>query len=274
MLSRVSWPAYKTKEVLNGIINAAGDGKIRRVCIQALNYPQVFTDLHAIVRAISRSVKVPISVSCQPVNLENMRQLENAGADRIGIALDAATKEVFDRTKGVDVKGPYNWKKQWQLLESAKEVFGEGNVSTHLIVGLGETDEEMAKAIQKCVDMAILPALFAFTPISGTALQNETRPQIRKYRRIQTARHLILHKIARFENMSFDETGSIIDFGVSQKALAKIIETGEPFLTSGCPDCNRPFYNEKPSGPIYNFPRTLTPKELSTAKEQLSPDRG
>jgi biotin synthase len=270
MLSRVSWPAFTTKEVLNRIIDAAHDGKIKRVCIQALNYPQVFTDLHAIVRTISHTAKVPISVSCQPLNIENMCQLANAGAERIGIPLDAATKEVFDKTKGIDAGGPYNWKKQWELLEHAKKVFGEGKVSTHLIVGLGETDEEMVRTIQKCVDMAILPALFAFTPIPGTLLANEKQPQITKYRRIQTARYLILKRIVRYEGMNFDNNGFIIDFGVSEETLTEIIRTGEPFFTSGCPNCNRPFYNEKPSGPIYNFPRILTLEELSAAKKQLS----
>ncbi|HVP16402.1 MAG TPA: radical SAM protein [candidate division Zixibacteria bacterium] len=270
MLSRVSWPAYRTQEVLERIVDAAGDGRIKRVCIQALNYSQVFCDLHAIIRLVSHSTKVPISVSCQPLNIENMRQLADAGAERIGIPLDAATKEVFDRTKGVGAAGPYNWKKQWQHLKNAKKVFGEGKVSTHLIVGLGETDKEMVKTIQKCVDLAILPALFAFTPIPGTPLGDETQPQITKYRRIQTARHLILHRIAKCDDMNFDKNGLITDFGVSEETLAKIIQTGEPFFTSGCPGCNRPFYNEKPSGPIYNFPRELTPTELSTAKKQLS----
>lgn len=270
MLSRVSWPAYRTKEVLKRIIDAARDDKIKRVCIQALNYPQVFIDLHATVRTLSHSAEVPISVSCQPLNIENMRQLANAGIERIGIPLDAATKEVFDRTKGVDAAGPYNWKKQWDLLKQAKKVFGESKVSTHLIAGLGETDEEMVRTIQKCVDMAILPALFAFTPIPGTPLGNEKQPQITKYRRIQTARHLILQRIARYEDMNFDNNGFITDFGVSEETLTEISRAGEPFLTSGCPDCNRPFYNEKPSGPIYNFPRMLTPEELSTAKKQLN----
>jgi biotin synthase-related radical SAM superfamily protein len=272
MLSRISWPTYRTPEVQKGIINAARGGRIRRVCIQALNYPQVFTDLHAIVRAISHSAKVPISVSCQPLNIENMRQLANAGTERIGIPLDAAKKEVFDRTKGFGAKGPYDWRKQWQLLKHAKKIFGEGKVSTHLIVGLGETDKEMLRTIQKCVDLAIFPALFAFTPIPGTTLGNETQPQIKRYRRIQTARHLILHRIVRCEDMSFDEDGFITDFGVDKETLTKIIQTGEPFLTSGCPGCNRPFYNEKPSGPIYNFPRELTSEELSTAKKQLGPE--
>ena len=53
------------------------------------------------------------------------------------------------------------------MLSEALEVFGKGNVSTHIIVGLGETEKEAAQVIQRCVDMGVLPALFAFTPIRG-----------------------------------------------------------------------------------------------------------
>jgi len=270
MLSRVSWPAYRTLEVQKGIADAARGGRIRRVCIQALNYPQVFTDLCAISQTISQSARVPISVSCQPYNIKNMRQLANVGVERIGIPLDAATKELFDCVKGVGARGPYHWERQWELLKNAKKVFGEGRVSTHLIVGLGETDKEMMRTIQRCADMPVLPALFAFTPIRGTSLGNGKQPQISRYRRIQIARHIILHGIMRYEDMRFDKNGFITDFGIRGVTLAKIIQTGEPFLTSGCPSCNRPFYNEKPSGPIYNFSRGLTPEEVSAAEKQLS----
>jgi biotin synthase-related radical SAM superfamily protein len=142
-------------------------------------------------------------------------------------------------------------------------------VSTHLIVGLGETEKEMVTVIQRCVDMNILPALFAFTPIPETALEKQAQPPIAQYRRIQVARHLILHRIASCKDMDFDERGLIIDFGITRERLSQIIRTGEPFVTSGCPNCNRPFYNEKPSGPIYNFPREPTPTELSTITKQL-----
>jgi len=269
MLSRVSWPTYKTLEVQKALINAAGSLRIRRVCIQALNYPTVFSEVCALVQTISKSAKLPISVSCQPNTVRNMRQLSIAGAQRIGIPLDAVTGELFDKTKGLGVGAPYKWKKQWQLLGQAKKIFGEENVSTHLIVGLGETDEQMLRVIQECVDLAVLPALFAFTPIRGTLLENKKQPQIERYRRIQTARHLIMSRIVRFEDMAFNGNGSIIDFGVEKDELRKIIRTGEPFLTSGCSDCNRPFYNEKPSGPIYNFPRKPTPTENCEAEEQL-----
>ncbi len=270
MLSRVSWPVYETREVLQRIVNAVAIGRIKRVCIQALNYPQVFKDLHAIARGIHHSVKVPISVSCQPLHPEDMHLLVTAGVERIGIPLDAATREIFDAIKGTKTGGPYCWEKQWQLLVQASKVFGEGNVSTHLIVGLGETEEEMVRRIQECVDVAVLPALFAFTPISGTILGNKTQPPIDQYRRIQIARHLVVHKIVRCEEMDFDDKGHIADFGISKSRLLQTIRSGEPFVTSGCPHCNRPFYNEKPGGPAYNFSEDLTTVELSAVRRQLS----
>lgn len=263
MLSRVSWPVFPTIHVLDGIERAVKDGQIRRVCLQALNYPEVFGHLLAFVKAIYSRVKVPVSISCQPLNSENMRRLAEAGAERIGIPLDAATEGLFDKVKGRLVGGPYVWREQIELLSEAVKIFGEDKVSTHLIVGLGETEKEMVETIQKCVDMWVLPALFAFTPISGTALENKSQPPVPMYRRIQLARHLIFHGIARYEDMCFDEKDCVSDFGVDKETLLGIIQTGEPFLTSGCPNCNRPYYNEKPSGPIYNYPRSLTKEETA-----------
>jgi biotin synthase len=270
MLSRISWPAFPTEQVLDGIEEAVKHRKIERVCIQALNYPEVFTDLTALVKAVRQKAKVPISTSCQPLNSENIQALADAGVERIGIALDAATEELFDKVKGSRVGGPYSWEKQFKLLGEAVSVFGKGKVSTHLIVGLGETEREMAEIIQRCADMGVLPALFAFTPISGTALENDSQPSIQTYRRIQIARHCIMHGIARYEDMSFDEEGCISDFSVDEQTLMQNIQMGKPFLTSGCPSCNRPYYNEKPRGPYYNYPTRIGKKELSEIEGQLS----
>jgi len=198
-----------------------------------------------------------------------MRQLAEAGVERIGIPLDAASEELFSKVKGRHVGGPYVWAEQFELLSEAVEIFGKDKVSTHLIVGLGETEKEMVETIQKSVDMGVLPALFAFTPISGTVLENNPQPPVPAYRRVQLARHLIFHGITRCEDMGFDGKGCINGFGVDKEVLAEIIQTGNPFLTSGCPNCNRPYYNEKPSGPIYNYPRLLTKKEATQILQEL-----
>jgi lipoyl synthase len=269
LLSRVSWPVFSTKSVLKGLESVVNDKRIRCVCIQALNYPDVFAHLVALAKAIKQQVNVPVSVSCQPLNRENMRRLANAGVNRIGIALDATTEKLFNEVKGSVVGGPYRWESQFRQLREAVEVFGKGNVSTHLIIGLGETEKEAISIIQQCVNMHVLSALFAFTPIRGTALENKLQPQIESYRRVQLARYLIVNGAARYENMRFDAYGRIVDFSVKKKTLTRVVEIGQPFLTSGCPDCNRPFYNEKPSGPLYNYPRSIRSEETVAIRQQL-----
>jgi len=269
LLSRISWPAFSTNRVLKEIENAYTNRKIKRVCIQALNYPNVFTHLTAIAKTIKQYTAVPISVSCQPLNDENLQQLAEAGVDRIGIALDAATEKLFNEVKGSSAGGPYTWKNQFKQLQKALEIFGKGKVSTHLIVGLGETENAVTSLIQKCVDMNVLPALFAFTPVRGTMLERKPQPLIDAYRRIQLARYLIVNGWARSEDMRFDGAGCLTNYGVEKETLTRIVETGTPFLTSGCPDCNRPFYNEKPSGPIYNYPRNIRKEEIEIIKHQL-----
>ena len=270
LLSRVSWPSFPTSSVLTAIGDAPRQGKIRRVCIQALNYPSVFVHLEALVKKIKKHGTIPVSVSCQPLNRENIQLLAKAGVNRLDIALDAATEALFNKVKGKGAGGPYSWETQFSMLSEAIAVFGKGNVSTHVIVGLGETEKEVAQVIQKCIEMGVLPALFAFTPIRGTALENSSPPSLEAYRRVQFARYLMVEGAMRFEDLCFDNDGKITGFGLKEPMLSSLIEGGLPFLTSGCPDCNRPFYNEKPSGPIYNYPRKPSRDESAKIKQYFN----
>lgn len=269
LLSRVSWPTFSTPDVMNALVKAANNVAIKRICIQALNYPNVFAHLQALVKEIKSQADMPVSVSCQPLNKENIQLLKKAGVDRLGIALDAATETVFNRVKGKDAGSSYSWKGQFCMLNEALAVFGKGNVSTHVIVGLGETERDAAEIVQRCVDLGVLPALFAFTPVRGTALEDKAPPVLESYRRIQVARYLIVKGLCRFEDMKFNGEGKLQDFGLAQEKLNAIIESGEAFQTSGCQDCNRPFYNEKPSGSIYNYPKKPSIKEIEEIKQQL-----
>ncbi len=269
LLSRVLWPTFPTPNVVTAIGTMATQGKIKRVCIQALNYPQVFVHLEALVKEIKKQAAVPVSVSCQPLNAVNIELLAKAGVDRLGISLDAATEALFDQVKGKGAGGSYSWENQFSLLSEAIAVFGKGNVSTHLIVGLGETEKEAAQIIQKLIEMTVLPALFAFTPVRGTRLESNSPPPLESYRRVQLLRFLMVNGSVRYRDMHFDDEGKITDFGIANRRLKGIIEEGTPFLTSGCPDCNRPFYNEKPSGPLYNYPRKTSREEIEKIKKEL-----
>jgi lipoyl synthase len=270
LLSRISWPSFPTPKVLATMTARAKEGNIKRICIQALNYPDVFVQIKALVKEIKKLIPIPVSVSCQPLNTQNIELLRKAGVDRLGIALDAATEALFNKVKGSGAGGVYSWENQFNQLNEAIRVFGQGNVSTHIIVGLGEMEKEATHVIQKCIDLGVLPALFAFTPVRGTALEANLPPKIESYRRIQLARYLIVNAKVRSENMQFDCEGKIIGFGVSNEALKTATNSGLPFCTSGCPNCNRPYYNEKLSGPIYNYPRPPSQEEIEKIKKQLS----
>ena len=262
MLSRVIWPRFELEKVLHAL--EKNSDKFERVCIQAVNYPKVIDDLCELVLSVHDTCRLPISVSCQPLTKQDIERLAESGAERLSIALDAVTPELFERIKG----GGYTWRAHLEALEHAQAIFGN-RVSTHLMVGLGEREWDIVNGIQLLHDRGITAALFAFTPVAGTPLSSNHQPDVASYRRIQLARFLIVNNLSRAERVRF-ESEQIVDFGIEQDVLFRIVKSGEPFRTSGCPGCNRPFYNESPRGPIYNYPRKPTPKEITAIREQLA----
>lgn len=259
LLSRVIWPDFTLKEVLNGFDSVKMD-LLERVCFQVVNYPGFEEDTIDLVWLFNKKIRLPISVDICPVSSEVLKRLKEAGVEKISIPLDGATKEIFDQVKGKDVNGPYRWETHFKSFREAINVFGPGNVGSNIIIGLGESEKEAMNLIQKLHDMQVIPVLFAFTPIKGTKLEHLHQPLLESYRRLQVAQNLITRNLIHVDFASFDKEGKIIDFGDID--LQEALKEGEAFRTTGCPGCNRPFYNERPSGPFYNYPRPLNQKEI------------
>jgi biotin synthase len=199
---------------------------------------------------------VPFDVAILPRNLGEVRDLIEAGADHIGFGLDAACERVFHQVKGG------NWRHSLALISEAAQAY-PGRVALHLIVGLGETEQEMVERIQWAHDRRVTVGLFAFTPLRGTHLADRPPPALAVYRRMQAARWLVVNDRVRYEQLVFDGSGQL------RHLDRPLPMSGEPFQTSGCPDCNRPFYNEQPSGPMYNYPRPLSAEEAMRAIQEM-----
>jgi len=260
-LSRIIWPAYYFKDFLTKLKYIPPFKRFKRICVQTLNYPENFQDLIEIITQIKKISEIPISVAIPPMSPDRLNELKMKGIERVGIALDGSTPEVFDKIKGKEVEGPYRWEDHFMCLKTALSIFGKGNVSTHLIIGLGEPESDVLKLIEELNDLNILPGLFSFTPIKGTKLEHLKQPNIIKYRKIQLGRYLILFKNKKLNDFTYNLKGDIIKININKRELRNLIDENSAFLTSGCPDCNRPFYTSRPSGPIYNFPRMLTEVE-------------
>ena len=266
-IARGLYPPRDTKEVITRLKKAYASGLLKRACIQTMNYPGMAGDLLYIVGEIRKGSDIPLSVSVFPVEEEVMRELKRAGANQVVIPLDAVTRGIFEEIKGKKAHSPYQWETHLKALSDAASIFGKGNVGTHLIIGLGETEEEAAYLIQMLTYMGVYPALFAYTQVPGSQMKRDP-PDIGHYRRIQLISHLISNKLATYSSMEFSDE-KVISYGKEPGALLGMIDTGEPFRTKGCADCNRPYSTEEPGGVIYNYPRPLTDEETDLIRRQI-----
>lgn len=256
LLSRVSWPKFEREAFLQGLTHREAQTVLQRICFQVVQDEAALEQTKEWVKSIQTQTQLPICVSAGPSTLEGVKELLDLGVDHISIALDAATPEIYAQSKDG------SWAERLALLSEAAEQF-PGHMATHLIVGLGESEEEMITCLQNMYDRGITVALFAFTPVKGTRMEGISQPEISHYRRVQVAHDLIRQGLARADQFQFHK-GQVTDFGISVHELQKR-RGGEPFQTSGCTGCNRPYYNETPGQELYNYPKTLTIKEIEHA---------
>jgi len=263
-LSRISWPEFNLDSVIE---NWPPPGQFRRICVQTICYTNVVDDVVDIVGRLRQITKLPISVAIHPVSKIELKKLKDAGVSNIGIALDASTPDLFDKIKGEQRESQYRWETHKRALQDAIEIFGKGKATTHLIVGIGESEFEAAKFIIQMYQEGVTVGLFAFTNIKGTSLQDHPTPNLEAYRRIQVVRHLVSNGDLELHQIIENDDGSI-SITIDSAFLREALSSGEAFRVTGCKGCNRPFYNERPRGPMYNFPRKLKHEEIQKAIDE------
>lgn len=272
---RVQWPTCSLEETIRRI--SARQDRVKRICISMITRRQAVEDTKEICCRLRSSFDIPVSLLICPTLLEyqDLVDFRTAGADKIGVAIDLATPDLFDRFRGSGVRGPHKWETYWSCLADCLDVFGTGNAGAHFMVGMGETEREMCAAIQRVQDMGGGTHLFSFYPEADSLMGDRSPPPMDTYRRIQAARYLIDRGIRRADRFAYDGAGRIEAFGVQASVLEEIIDTGEPFRTSGCVGrngqvaCNRPFGNSPPGPDIRNYPFPPTREDIARIRSQM-----
>lgn len=277
---RVDWPTVGYDEVIERVKANADKGQFERMCISMITHPNSDHDTLLLLRKWVAAVPhIPVSILSNPTTMkyEDLVTLRDEGADIFTVALDAITPEIFERTRGKSVDSPHRWKKYWQAIEWAAEIFGPEKFGAHLIAGMGETEQEMMTICQKMRDMGGHNHVFAFFPEQGSLMEDWPPVPKDQWRRIQLGRFIIDYAGGRIDDMRFDEQGRIIDFGLDAKELEALIESGKPFQTSGCPGktdeevsaCNRPYGDSSPTD-IRSFPFALNAEDVGFVKRQMN----
>lgn len=272
---RVEWPAFPTDLILAE--TTARKGRLERICISMIMHPRAVDDTLYLIELLVAKIGLPVSVLVNPSTLSpgDLKLFQEAGADMASVAIDVATEELFNQYRGTGVKGPHKWGNYWQTLADAVAVFGDGNGGCHFITGLGETEQQMVKQIQRVHDLGGRSHMFSFFPEKGSQLESATACPAGQFRRVQLARFLIDYGKATVNQMEFDEQQRLVGFGLEGAPLDELVDSGLPFMTSGCPGktkpcaCNRPF-GDGPPGDIRSYPFKLAAHDIQLVRKQLA----
>lgn len=125
----------------------------------------------AVLKELSK-FDLPIGVSIYPTR-GTARLLLEAGATEVKFNLETATPELFaEMCPGMD-RDIINTE-----LDEAVKLFGKNHVFTNLIIGLGETDEEMKAAVSDLCARGIIPTLRPLCP--GGEVKDLPRPGFKR----------------------------------------------------------------------------------------------
>jgi biotin synthase len=282
---RVDWPAVPMDEVVDIIARDVSGSPFHRMCISMITHPRSDEDTVSVLKKWTARIDpsaIPVSILSNPttMNRADVQRLKDLGSDIFTVALDAATPAIFDRTRGKGVDSPHSWKKYWEIMEDARDIFGPQKFGAHIIIGMGETEHDALVLIQQLVDMGGHSHMFCFFPEKGSLMDHLPATPRDQWRRVQLGRYLIDYCGQRVENMRFDGEGRVIDFGMPAAELDAIIDKGVAFRTSGCPGkfaedvsaCDRP-YGDSPPSNIASYPFQPQAADLRRIRNQLGREK-
>jgi biotin synthase-related radical SAM superfamily protein len=278
---RVDWPAVPMEQIVDTVARDGANSPFHRMCISMITHPRSDADTVAVLKRWTDRIDpstIPVSILSNPTTMAraDVQRLRDLGADIFTVALDAATPEIFDRTRGKGVQSPHSWQKYWEILMDARDIFGPKKFGAHIIVGMGETEHDVLSLVQQLVDLGGHSHMFCFFPEKGSLMDHLPATPRDQWRRVQLARYLIDYRGVRVEQMRFDAEGRVTDFGIPQAEVDDVIDAGVAFRTSGCPGkfaedisaCDRP-YGDSPPSNIASYPFQPNKRDIGKIRRQL-----
>lgn len=126
-------------------------------------------------KAVRQRVELPIQAQCEPPqDFSWFERLADGGVDSLGMHLEAVSQQV--RTKIMPGKAEVQLEYYFSAFEAAVKVFGRGQVSTYILAGLGDSEEEILLACDELIAVGVYPFVVPFVPIAETPLQYHPQP--------------------------------------------------------------------------------------------------
>ncbi len=124
---------------------------------------------------VKKETALPIQLQIiPPEDFSWFQRLKDSGVDAVGIHIETFDPEVFKRiTPG---KARIGFKRYVESWKEAVRVFGRWQVSTYVLVGMGERLETVIEGAALCAEIGVYPFIVPFRPVAGTPMENVKPP--------------------------------------------------------------------------------------------------
>jgi radical SAM protein (TIGR04043 family) len=130
-------------------------------------------------QAVKQASGLPVEVQFEPPgDLDVIDEVGALGVDSVGIHVETFDPAVLARVAPAKARtGIDGYFTAWKR---AVDVFGEGQVSTYVILGMGEDPALIIDGCRRAVDMGVYPFVVPLRPVAGS-LMGDWQPPSREY---------------------------------------------------------------------------------------------
>ncbi len=145
-------------------------------------------------QAVKEASGLPVQVQFEPpASLDVVDRVHDMGIDSVGIHIESFDPQVLARV--APGKAAWGIETYFEVWEHAAKVFGEGQVSTYVILGLGEDPEVTVAGCRRAIDLGVYPFVVPLRPVPGSLLSDLRPPPADYVERIN--RQVVPYMLAR-----------------------------------------------------------------------------
>jgi radical SAM protein (TIGR04043 family) len=125
--------------------------------------------------AMKEASGLPVEVQFEPpTDLTVIDRVHDLGIDSLGIHVESFDPEVLARV--APPKARTGIDRYFETWEYAVSLFGEGQVSTYVILGMGEDPEVTIEGCKRAVEIGVYPFIVPLRPVPGSLMADAVPP--------------------------------------------------------------------------------------------------
>jgi radical SAM protein (TIGR04043 family) len=126
--------------------------------------------------AVKERTGLPVEIQFEPpMKLEVIDEVADMGIDSVGIHVESFDPAVLAHVAPAKARtGIDHYFRAW---EYAVARFGEGQVSTYVILGMGEDPDLIVEGCRRAVDIGVFPFVVPLRPVAGSLMADALPPQ-------------------------------------------------------------------------------------------------